>query len=103
MILILVLAFFLLGYNFSCNGMKEDFTLSQACKSQLTEAKLTQLYETKCENIKYANCKTDVNAFARTIRNHLKVNGNPVCQNFNTDVVKQAIQPMWNAVGLPGR
>ena len=97
MILILVIAFFLLGCNFSCNGMKEDFTLSQECNSQLTKANLTQLYTDRCENIEYANCKTDANAFARTVRNHLKVNNIPVCQNYNTSVIQAAIQPMWDA------
>jgi len=45
MILILVIAFFLLGCNFSCNGMKEDFAvdsanvISQQCKTY--EANIT--------------------------------------------------------------
>ena len=30
MILILIIAFFLLGCNFSCNGMKEDFPVDSA-------------------------------------------------------------------------
>ena len=47
MILILVIAFFVLGCSFSCNGLKEDFAISTPCKAVLTDANLCAFYKTK--------------------------------------------------------
>tara|TARA_E500000178_G_C16512647_1_gene526560 strand:+ start:98 stop:373 length:276 start_codon:yes stop_codon:yes gene_type:complete len=47
MILILVVAFFLLGCSFSCNGMKEYFTISSGCSAVLTDDNLCALYKEK--------------------------------------------------------
>ena len=55
MILILVLAFFLLGCSFSCNGLKEDFALSPGCRAKLSNANLCALWNEKKSNNPYYN------------------------------------------------
>ena len=48
MILILVIAFFVLGCSFSCNGLKEDFAISDNCNALLTKTNaLCAFYKTK--------------------------------------------------------
>ena len=87
MILILVIAFFVLGCSFSCNGLKEDFAISPGCNAVLTDANLCAFYKEKRDDC-FRLGDGDQGGFAQNFKGR-----HEACANDNINAKINALWP----------